>query len=65
MTTTLPAPAAPDAVVLIHGLWMTPRCWKHWVGRNAQRGSRVLAPAYPGPEVEVEALVAAGPVVLL
>ena len=65
MTTTLPAPAAPDAVVLIRGLWMPPRCGEHWVGRDAQRGDRVRAPAYPSREVEGEALVAAGPVVLL
>ena len=44
------------AVVLIHGLWMTPRSWEHWVARLEQRGYRVLAPAYPGLEVEVEAL---------
>ena len=22
---------APDTVVLIHGLWMTPRSWEQWV----------------------------------
>ena len=24
-------PARPDTVVLMHGLWMTPRSWQHWV----------------------------------
>ena len=22
---------SPDTIVLIHGLWMTPRSWEHWV----------------------------------
>jgi pimeloyl-ACP methyl ester carboxylesterase len=43
-------------IVLVHGLWMTPRCWEHWIERYERRGHRVLAPAYPGLEVEVEAL---------
>ena len=47
---------APDTIVLIHGLWVTPRSWERWVDRYQSRGYRVLAPAYPGLEVEVEAL---------
>ena len=47
---------APDTIVLIHGFWVTPRSWEHWVTHYEQRGFRVLAPAYPGFEVEVEAL---------
>jgi len=46
--------AAPDTVVLIHGLWMTPLCWEHWIVRYADRGYQVLAPAWPGMEVGVE-----------
>src|SRR4051812_7874991 len=46
----------PNTVVLIHGLWVTPRSWEHWIARYTERGYRVLAPAYPGLEVEVEAL---------
>jgi pimeloyl-ACP methyl ester carboxylesterase len=49
-------PDTPGTIVLIHGLWMTPRSWEHWVARYESRGYRVLAPAYPGLEVEVEAL---------
>jgi pimeloyl-ACP methyl ester carboxylesterase len=45
----------PD-IVLIHGFWVTPRSWEHWIERYEQAGHRVLAPAYPGFEVEVEAL---------
>jgi pimeloyl-ACP methyl ester carboxylesterase len=51
-----PEPAAPDTIVLVHGLWVTPRSWEHWIERYEGRGYRVLAPAYPGLEVEVEAL---------
>jgi pimeloyl-ACP methyl ester carboxylesterase len=43
-------------VVLIHGLWMTPRSWDHWIARYESRGHPVVAPAYPGFEVEVEEL---------
>jgi pimeloyl-ACP methyl ester carboxylesterase len=35
---------------------VTPRSWEKWVERYEGRGYRVLAPAYPGFEVEVEAL---------
>jgi pimeloyl-ACP methyl ester carboxylesterase len=48
--------AAPDTIVLIHGFWVTPRSWEHWVEHYENRGFKVLAPAYPGFEVEVEAL---------
>lgn len=46
----------PDTVVLIHGLWMTPRSWEHWVTHYEAKGLTVLTPAYPGFEIEVEAL---------
>jgi esterase/lipase len=46
----------PDTLVLIHGFWVTPRSWEHWKAHNEQQGYRVLTPAYPGFEVEVEAL---------
>ena len=45
----------PDTIVLIHGFWVTPRSWEK-IARYESRGYRVLAPAYPGFEVEVEAL---------
>jgi len=51
-----PQPTTPDTVVLIHGLWMTPRSWEKWVDHYTERGYRVLAPAYPGLELEVESL---------
>jgi pimeloyl-ACP methyl ester carboxylesterase len=56
MTTNDDAPSKPDTIVLIHGLWMTPRSWERWVERYQARGYKVLAPAWPGMEGEVEAL---------
>ena len=49
-------PSTPDTIVLIHGFWVTPRSWEEWIRHYEGRGFRVLAPAYPGFEVEVEAL---------
>lgn len=48
--------SAPDTVVLIHGFWVTPRSWEEWIAHYEAKGYKVLAPAYPGLEVEVEAL---------
>ena len=48
--------STPDTIVLIHGFWVTPRSWEHWITHYENKGYRVLAPAYPGFEVEVEAL---------
>ena len=45
-----------QTIVLIHGFWVTPRSWEDWIERYEQAGHRVIAPAYPGFEVEVEAL---------
>jgi pimeloyl-ACP methyl ester carboxylesterase len=53
---TSPQSTPPDTIVLIHGLWMTPRSWEHWKERYEGRGYRVLAPAWPGLEAEVDAL---------
>lgn len=49
-------PDTPDTILFIHGLWMTPRSWERWAARYESRGYRVLAPAWPGMEAEVEAL---------
>ena len=47
---------APDTIVLVHGFWVTPRSWENWITHYEAKGFSVLAPAYPGFEVEVEAL---------
>src|SRR3954462_12919365 len=46
----------PDTIVLIHGFWVTPRSWEQWIAHYEAKGFKVLAPAYPGFDVEVEAL---------
>jgi pimeloyl-ACP methyl ester carboxylesterase len=43
-------------IVLVHGLYLTPRSWDGWIERYQQRGHQVLAPSWPGLEVEVEQL---------
>jgi len=48
--------SAPDTIVLVHGFWVTPRSWEGWVEHYEALGYTVIAPAYPGFEVEVEAL---------
>jgi pimeloyl-ACP methyl ester carboxylesterase len=35
----------PDTIVLIHGFWVTPRSWEHWIERYERAGYRVLAPS--------------------
>ncbi len=46
----------PDTVVLIHGLWMSPLSWERWAQRFEARGIKVIAPAWPGVEGDVEQL---------
>jgi pimeloyl-ACP methyl ester carboxylesterase len=50
------ATRTPHRIVLIHGLWMTPRSWEHWKEHYESRGHEVITPPWPGLEVEVEAL---------
>ena len=46
----------PDTIVLVHGLWMTPLSWEHWIERYTARGYHVLAPAWPGMGGDIELL---------
>jgi pimeloyl-ACP methyl ester carboxylesterase len=48
--------AAPNTIVLIHGLWMTPLSWEHWIDRYEARGFRVLALAWPGMDGDIDEL---------
>lgn len=43
-----------QTIVLIHGLWVTPRSWEKFIQRYESRGYRVLAPAWPGIRGDVE-----------
>src|SRR5262245_20000286 len=40
--------AEAQTVVLIHGMWMTPRSWDDWVDHYRDRGYRAIAPGWPG-----------------
>jgi alpha-beta hydrolase superfamily lysophospholipase len=53
---TTASPAAPDTLVLIHGLWMTALSWEHWVERYTSRGFRVIARSWPGMDIDIEQL---------
>ena len=43
MTTTTKTP-----IVLIHGLWMTPKSWDTWADRFRAAGHQVIVPGWPG-----------------
>ena len=45
-----------DTILLVHGFWVTPRSWENWIAHYEAKGYKVIAPAYPGFEVEVESL---------
>jgi pimeloyl-ACP methyl ester carboxylesterase len=34
-------------IVFIHGMFMTPLCWEHWLNYYQSKGYRCLAPAWP------------------
>jgi pimeloyl-ACP methyl ester carboxylesterase len=48
--------ATPNTIVLIHGLWMTPLSWEHWIDRYEASGFRVLAPAWSGMDGDIDEL---------
>src|SRR6266704_1924880 len=45
---------APDTIVLIHGLWLTPFSWEKWIDRYKSKGYNVIAPAWPGMEGDID-----------
>jgi pimeloyl-ACP methyl ester carboxylesterase len=47
---------AKPPIMLVHGFWVTPRSWEKWIERYEAKGHKVIAPGYPGFEIEVEAL---------
>ena len=56
MTLSTGTTKSPNTIVLIHGLWMTPLSWEKWAQHYTERGYRVLAPAWPGMEGDIEQL---------
>jgi pimeloyl-ACP methyl ester carboxylesterase len=51
-----PAATTKPTILLIHGLWLTPRSWEGWIERYKKAGYDVLAPSWPGLKGEVEAI---------
>ncbi len=41
-------------IVFIHGMFMTPLCWEHWIGHYKAKGYRCIAPAWPGRDQPIE-----------
>src|SRR3954449_10579780 len=40
--------AETPTIVLIHGMWMTPRSWDAWIEHYRDRGYTAIAPGWPG-----------------
>ncbi|MET0930106.1 MAG: alpha/beta hydrolase [Aeromicrobium sp.] len=49
-------PHGTATIVLIHGLWMTPKSWDGWKARYEQAGYTVVVPAWPGVTDDIEGL---------
>lgn len=45
---------APDTIVLVHGLWLTPLSWEKWIDHYQSKGYNVIAPAWPGMEGDID-----------
>jgi hypothetical protein len=43
-------------IVLIHGLWMAPLSWEHWVEHYSAKGYPIIARSWPGLEGDIEDL---------
>ena len=41
-------------IVFIHGMYMTPLCWEHWLEYFQAKGYRCIAPAWPGRDKPVQ-----------
>lgn len=41
-------------IVFIHGMFMTPLCWEHWIERYKTKGYHCLAPAWPGRDKTID-----------
>ena len=41
-------------IVFIHGMFMTPLCWEHWIDRFQTKGYRCIAPPWPGRDKSIE-----------
>ncbi len=42
-------------IVFVHGMYMTPLCWEHWIEYYQSKGYHCVAPAWPGRDQPIEA----------
>ena len=49
------------SIVFVHGMFMTPLCWEHWIARFDAQGYRCTAPAWPGRDKPIATLRAGHP----
>lgn len=59
MTTADTAP-----IVLVHGLWMTPKSWDTWAERFRAQGREVIVPGWPGIDDRTVADIRSNPAAL-
>ena len=52
---------ANKTIVFIHGMYMTSRCWEHWITHFEAQGYTCIAPNWPGRDASVEELRANHP----
>lgn len=45
-----------QTIVFIHGMYMNPLSWEHWMDFFQSRGYKCLAPAWPGRDLSVDTL---------
>ena len=45
-----------QTIVFVHGMYMTPLCWEHWVAYFGTKGYSCFAPAWPGRDPPVDVL---------
>jgi len=43
-------------ILFIHGMYMTPLCWEHWLDTFQAKGYRCIAPAWPDRDKPVQTL---------
>jgi len=48
-------------IIFIHGMFMTPLCWEHWLPYFQDKGYNCTAPAWPGRDKPIETLRANHP----
>lgn len=48
--------ASKGTIVLIHGLWLTPKSWDGWKARYERAGYDVVVPAFPGISDDITGL---------